>query len=123
MWRERALKVLLILVGLLFLAGVYPLVLFFGQEPALAMMLSVYITLGVFLLIASRNPQAHRSLILFTAWSSFAHAGVMAVQASRLLIQRGELIGVVALGVIGLALIVLSPGKQPPERASAVAAD
>jgi len=41
MWRERALKVVLVLVGLLFTAMVYPLVLFVKQEPALAMMLSI----------------------------------------------------------------------------------
>jgi hypothetical protein len=65
MRRERALKVVLILVGLLFTAMIYPLVLFVKQEPALAMMLSLYVTLGIFLLLASRNPAANRSLIAF----------------------------------------------------------
>jgi tryptophan-rich sensory protein len=77
MRRERALKVALVLVGLLFSAAIYPLVMFVKQEPALAMMLSLYVTLGIFLLLAARNPSAHRSLIAFTAWSSFAHAAVM----------------------------------------------
>ena len=72
--RERALKVVLVLVGLLFLALIYPLMMFVRQEPPLAMMLSVYVTLGIFLLLAARNPSANRSLIAFTAWSSFAHA-------------------------------------------------
>src|SRR2546430_13133796 len=45
------------------------------------MMLSLYVTLGVFLLIAARNASAHRSLIAFTAWSSFAHALVMGTMA------------------------------------------
>ena len=98
--RERALKVVLVLVGLLFSAGVYPLMMFVRQEPALAMMLSLYVTLGIFLLLASRNPSANRSLIAFTAWSSFAHATVMGVQAFRNLIPRGELIGVAALIII-----------------------
>ena len=62
MIRERALKVVLVLVGLLFLAAVYPLVEM-RQDPALQMMLSIYVTLGVFLLLASRSPSAHRSLI------------------------------------------------------------
>jgi len=119
MRRERALKVELVLVGLLFSAGVYPLVMFVRQEPALAMMLSLYVTLGVFLLLAARNPSANRSLIAFTAWSSFAHAGVMGVQAFRNLIPRGELLGVAALIVIGVALISLAPAKQPVERVSA----
>ena len=72
--RERALKVVLVLVGLLFCAAVYPLILMARQDPALAMMMSLYTTLGIFLLFASRNPSAHRSLIAFTAGSSFAHA-------------------------------------------------
>ena len=51
--RERALKVVLALVGLLFLASVYPLVIFVRQDPALSMMLSIYVTLGAFLLLAT----------------------------------------------------------------------
>ena len=91
--RERALKVVLVVVGLIFCGLAYPLVMFVKQEPALAMMLSVYVTLGIFLLLASRNPSAHRSLIAFAAWSSFAHAGLMAFQALLNMIARRELIG------------------------------
>jgi hypothetical protein len=109
-------------VGLLFSAAVYPLTMFVRQEPALAMMLSLYVTLGIFLLLAARNPSANRSLIAFTAWSSFAHAAVMGGQAFRNLIARGELLGVAALVIIGVALIVLAPAKQPAERESAVGA-
>src|SRR5437870_6957183 len=69
MTRERALKVVLVLVGLLFSAAAYPLLAMHLQE-ALRMMLSVYATLGIFLLLASRDPSANRSLIAFTAWSS-----------------------------------------------------
>jgi len=121
MWRERALKVVLLLVGLLFSAGVYPLVVMLRQEPALAMMMSLYATLGVFLLIASRNPSANRSLISFAAWSSFAHAAVMSFQALRNMIARQELIGVAAFVVIGVALIALAPAKHPVDRATATA--
>ena len=120
--RERALKILLVLVGLLFSALVYPLMMFVRQEPALAMMLSLYVTLGIFLLLAVRNPWANRSLIAFTAWSSFAHAAVMGTQAFRNLIPRGELVGVAALLMIGLALIVLAPAKQSGGRLSVAAA-
>jgi hypothetical protein len=112
MIRERALKAVLVVVGLLFSAGIYPLTIFFRSEAALAMMLSLYVTLGIFLLIAVWNPSANRSLIAFTAWSSFAHAAVMAVQAFRNVIPRGELLGVAALVVIGVALIVLAPAKR-----------
>ncbi len=122
MWRERALKVVLVVVGLIFSALAYLLTMFVRQEPALAMMLSVYVTLGIFLLLAARAPSANRSLIAFTAWSSFAHAVLMAVQAFRNLIARGELVGSAVLVVIGVVLIVLAPAKQPIERASAVAA-
>jgi hypothetical protein len=120
--RERALKVVLVFVGLLFLALVYPLMMFVRQEPPLAMMLSVYVTLGIFLLLAARNPSANRSLIAFTAWSSFAHAALMAVQAFRNFIARGELVGVALLIFIGVALIVLAPAKQSGELASAAGA-
>ncbi len=121
MIRERALKAVLVLVGLSFLAGVYPLTMFLSREPALAMMLSLYVTLGIFLLLAVRNPSANRSLIAFTAWSSFAHAAVMAMQAYQKMIERGELLGVAALVVIGVALIALAPAKELVARTSAVA--
>jgi hypothetical protein len=116
---ERALKIVLVMVGLLFSALVYPLMMFVRQDPALAMMLSLYVTLGIFLLLAARNPSANSSLIAFTAWSSFAHAALMAVQAFRNLIPRGELLGVAALVIIGVALIALAPVKQPVAQASA----
>jgi hypothetical protein len=122
MSRERVLKVVLVLVGLLFSALVYPLTMFARQEPALAMMLSLYVTLGVFLLRAASNPSANRSLIAFTAWSSFAHAAVMAVQAFRKVIPRGEVLGVAVLVCIGVALIMLAPAKQSVERVSAARA-
>ena len=50
--RELALKIVLALVGLLFLATAYPLVMYMREEPALSMMMSLYVTLGVFLLLA-----------------------------------------------------------------------
>jgi Family of unknown function (DUF6632) len=116
--RERALKVVLGLVGLLFLATVYPMITFLRQEPALAMMLSLYVTLGVFLLLAIRNPSANRSLISFTAWSSFAHGDVMGLQALRNMVQREELLGVAVLFIIWVALILLAPAKETMERTS-----
>jgi len=121
MRREQTLKVVLVLVGLLFVAAVYPLTMMLRQEPALAMMMSLYATLGIFLLLAARNPSAHRSLIAFTAWSSFAHAAVMGTQALLNMISRRELIGVAVFIIIGIALIVLAPTKEPVERMSAVA--
>jgi hypothetical protein len=122
MRRERALKVVLIVVGLIFCGLAYPLVLLVKQEPALAMMLSLYVTLGIFLLLASRNPSANRSLIAFTAWSSLVHAMLMAGQAFAGLIARGELIGSAVLIVIGVSLIMLAPATQSVEQPSAIAA-
>jgi hypothetical protein len=111
MIRERALKVVLVVVGLLFVAMAYPL-LTMRLDEALQMMMSVYVTLGIFLLIAARNPSAHRSLIAFAAWSSIAHAAVMAVQAVYDVPERVHfLVGVLAMVVIGVALIALSPAK------------
>src|ERR1700674_3531479 len=127
MWRERALKIVLVLVGLLFTAGVYPLIGSLlhpaGSDMGDTMMLSLYVTLGIFLLIAVRNPSAHRSLIAFAAWSSFAHAVVMSVLGFEIASERvGFLVGSAVLVVIGVALIALAPAKQSGERTSAAAA-
>jgi len=126
MLRQRALKVVLVLVGLLFSAAVYPVVTAVreswqaNKEDALPMMLSLYVTLGIFLLLAARNPLANRSLVAFTAWSSFAHAAVMAIQAFQIASERGELLVAVALlGIVGVALVALAPAKQSAELASA----
>jgi hypothetical protein len=113
MLRKRALKLVLVLVGVIFTALVYPMIMFVKQAPALAMSFSVYVTLGIFLLMAARNPAANRSLIAFTAWSSLAHAALMSTQAMRNIVARGELIGSAVLIVIGVALIALSPAKEP----------
>jgi tryptophan-rich sensory protein len=126
MIRERALKVVLILVGLLFTAGIYPLVTSVrsgwqaNREDALPMMLSLYVTLGILLLLATRDPSANRSLIAFAAWSSFAHAAVMAVMAINLASERGGLlIAAAVFSIIGVALIALAPAKQSIEWVSA----
>lgn len=119
MWRERALKFVLVVVGLIFCGLAYPLTMFVKQAPAMAMMFSLYVTLGIFLIFASCDPSANRSLIAFTAWSSFVHAMLMAGQALAGLVARGELIGSAVLVVIGLALIVLAPAKESAERLSA----
>ncbi len=125
MTRERALKAVMVLVGLLFLAAVYPLTMFlwrWHESEFAPMMLSLYATLGIFLLLATRNPSANRSLIAFTAWSSFAHGAVMAVQVFENRIGRGELMGVAVLVIIGVVLIGLAPGKQSVKQVSATGA-
>jgi hypothetical protein len=120
MRRQQALKVVLVLVGLVFSAGVYPVMdsLWHANQSMYVfdMMLSLYVALGIFLLIAARNPSANRSLIAFTAWSCFAHAAVMAVTSFSKGGYRGDLWGVVVLVIIGVTLIVLAPAKQSGER-------
>ena len=122
MIRERALKVVLVLVGLLFTAALYPLLALRLDEQALRMMLSVYATLGIFLLLAARNPCEHRSLIAFTAWSSLAHASTMAVQVYLHLISRIEGYGVLLFAIVGVLLLALAPSKPSRTLASARAA-
>jgi hypothetical protein len=108
MIRERTLKVVMALVGVLFVAGLYAITQ--TDEPADQMLGIVYGTLGIFLLLALRNPSANRSLIAFTAWSSLAHGGIMALQAYRNVIPRADLLrAVLPLAIIGVALIALAP--------------
>jgi hypothetical protein len=109
MIRERALKVVLVVVGLLLLAVLYPM--FMMSNPELQMLFCVYATLGLFLVLAARNPSAHRSLIAFAAWSSLVHAALMTEQAFRHIIQREELYGSLVLVIIAVALIALAPPK------------
>jgi succinate-acetate transporter protein len=118
MKRQRALKVVLVVVGLLFCAGIVPLTMFFSREPAVPMIMSLYVTLGIFLLLAVRDPAANRSLIAFAGWANLAHAGVMAVQEYRNVIERRELAGVLVFAIVGVVLIALAPAKQPDEKAS-----
>jgi hypothetical protein len=129
MGRERVLKVVLIVVGLIFLLAVYPLMMYLwpsgwrwqpNQPEYEQMILGVYATLGIFLLLASRNPSANRSLIAFTAWSSLVHAAIMAVQAFQNVRERAHLFGdIPALIIVGVALLALAPAKESAERASA----
>ena len=115
MIRERALKVVLVVVGLLFLIGVYGLIQ--PVPPADQMLGSVYATLGVFLLLAAPKPSANQSLIAFAAWSSFVHGAVMAVEAIENVIPRSDLLLAVApLFVIGVALVALAPEKVAAAR-------
>jgi uncharacterized protein DUF6632 len=126
MHRARALKIVLVVVGLFFSAGIYPrigsLLHPADSDTGDTMMLSLYVALGIFLLIAVRNPSAHRSLIAFAAWSSFAHAVAMSILGLEIPNQRvGFLIGSAVLVLIGVALIALAPSKSI-ERVSATVA-
>ncbi len=112
----RALRISLLVLGVIFIFGVYPLTRLWpsgwvwtpSQSEYLQMILAIYATLGVFLLRAARDPMANLSLIWFTVWSSVVHALVMAVQALQDPAERGHLPGdvlVLLLVGIGLAFI------------------
>jgi Family of unknown function (DUF6632) len=122
---QGLLKLALAVFGAIFLL-VYPLAIIWPSGWAwhagaphasqyFMMIVGVYATLGVFLLIASRNPQAHRSLIWFTVWSSVVHGAIMAVQ-SMPAEHQGHLLGdVPALFLVAIilgGLLVWSDAEQ-----------
>lgn len=119
--RIKVLRVVLIVVGLTFIVGIYPLTIVWpsgwswhaGQSDYLQMILGIYATLGVFLIIASRNPLAHRSLIWFTIWSSVVHGGIMAAQSLANSEHMGHLYGdVAALLIVAAVLAFLMPKSR-----------
>jgi hypothetical protein len=129
--RIRFLRVALVVFGLIFLLGVYPLMMAWwpsgwrwnpNQPEYEQMILGVYATLGVFLIIASRNPLKNRSLIWFTVWSSLVHGGIMAVQAMNMPAERGHLLGdIPALLLVAVVLAVLMPRGASAEVVRAAA--
>ncbi len=115
--RQQTLRVALVVFGIAFLL-VYPLMVVWpsgwawqpGQPEYEQMIVGIYATLGIFLLWASRKPEAHLSLIWFTVWSSAVHGGIMAVQAIVDPMERGHLYGdVAALLLVAVVLGVLTP--------------
>ena len=118
--RERATKVVLVVLGLLtVVTNISPLVTSFlaGLRPTSGttapMFYTILAVLGVFLMLAARNPSAYRSLIAYAVWSSFAHTAIMAVMAMQLPTKRGELLaGVAVTGLGALLLFVLAPRKE-----------
>ena len=130
--RLKYLRIALVLVGMIFIFGLYSLMIAWpslwpsgwtwhtGHSDYPLMIVGIYATLGVFLLLAARNPLANRSLIWFTVWSSVVHGGVMAVQALAPN-SRGHLVGdVPALFIIAFVLALLTPrGSQTASRPSA----
>jgi len=114
--RERALQVVLVVVGLGIVgANIYPLVTRFLAEPnptagtTAPMFWTIYATLGVFLVLAAKHPAAHRSLIAYAVWSSVAHTVVMVLMAMQLPTKRDELLpGVVVTGLSAVLLFVFA---------------
>ena len=123
--RERALQVVLVVLGVLTaVANIYPLVTSFlaGLRPTggttAPMFYTILATLGLFLVLAARNPSAYRSLIAFAVWSSFAHAAVMALMTIQLPTKRGELlVGVAATALPAVLLFVFARSAARSEGA------
>jgi hypothetical protein len=101
--RRSLLQIALVLFGAVFCL-VYPLARFWPsgwawhpgppeESDYFMMIVGVYATLGVFLILAARDPQANRPLIQFTIWSSLVHAAIMAVQAFSAPMNHGHLFG------------------------------
>jgi len=117
--RIKYLRVVLMLTGLTFTFGIWPLTVVWpsgwswhaeGRSDYLEMILGIYATLGIFLMMASRDPLAHRSLIWFTVWSSIVHGGIMGIQAVTNTRHIGHLWGdVLALLVVAGVLAFLIP--------------
>jgi hypothetical protein len=118
--RMMALRVALIATGAIFIFAICPLGIVWpsgwtwghGHSHYLMMIIGIYATLGVFLLLAARDPYANRSIIWFTVWSSVVHAAIMGAQSFADGAERGQLLGdVPALLLVALALGVLMPRK------------
>ena len=120
--KRRALQIFLAVLGILFIALIYPLYTDLWHAKWLLkmhnetdpMFLSFFIALGPFLLIAARNPPAHRTLIVFTAWWNLAHAAVMTIETVQAW-NRGvhrNFTDVAIVAAIGAILLVLSPGRH-----------
>ncbi len=116
-----SLKVALVLFGLIFIFGIYSMMMVWPdgwawtprQSEYEQMIMGMYITLGVFLIIAAKNPLEHRSLIWFTIWSSLIHGGIMLAQAIVDPTERANLLGdIPALFLVAIVLWYLMPKKS-----------
>jgi hypothetical protein len=120
--RIKYLRVALIVIGLAFIFAILPLSIVWpsgwkwhgeGRSYYLEMIIGIYATLGVFLLLAARNPLAHRSLIWFTVWSSVVHGAVMTVQSFDGDHNMGHLWGDDAvLFAVAIVLALLTPRES-----------
>ena len=123
--RIKYLRIVLLAVGFTFIFGIWPLTIIWpscwswhtdGRSHYLEMILAVYVTLGIFLIRAARNPVAHRSLIWFAVWSSVVHGAVMAVQSFDGNHHMGHLWGdVLAMFAVAAVLAWFAPREAKLE--------
>ena len=128
--RLRYLRISLVVAALACFA-LYPLMVFWpsgwawhtGHSHYQMMLVGIYATLGVFLILAARDPVSHLSLIWFTVWSSVVHAAIMALQAITDHEQLAHLWGdVPALFLVAIVLAALTPrGEEASAALHAVA--
>ena len=125
--RQGALRLALIVFGLIFTFCIYPLTILWpsgwswspAQPAYLQMIVGIYAVLGVFLMLAAKDPAQNRSLIWFTVWSSIVHGGVMAVQSFSGDHNMGHLTGdVAALFAVAAVLALLTPREAKAEAPS-----
>ncbi len=128
--RLQALRVALVAIGVISIVGVYPLILVWpsgwrwqpNQSEYEQMIVGIYATLGVFLIIAARDPMRHLSLIWFTIVSSVVHGAIMAAQAAFDRFERCHFIGdIPTLFAIAAVLAALTPWRAPEKEGPAAA--
>ena len=123
MKRERALQVVLVLVGLLYCFWGYLLFdnlwhaeWLSGHSDVMPMFLSLNTALGVCLLVAAKQPAKHRLMIAYGAWSSLAHGLTMTIMSAQAVAhgmhRKDSPQDIVIMGVIGVTLLALLPAKQ-----------
>lgn len=118
------LRYALVVVGIVFILGIYILMQVWpsgwrwqpAQQEYEQMIIGIYATLGVFLILAAKNPLANLSLIWFTIWSSVVHATIMLLQALYAPSEHGHLFGdIPALYLVALILGYLTSGLSHAE--------
>jgi hypothetical protein len=120
--RIKYLRIALWTIGLICIFGFWPLTQIWpsgwswhaeGRSYYLEMIMGIYATLGVFLILAAREPLKHLSLIWFAVWSSVVHGGIMAVQSFDGTHNMGHLYGdVLVLFAAAAVLAFLTPRKD-----------
>ncbi len=121
----KYMNVALVVFGIFFIAGIYLMMMWVWpsgwswtpkQPEYEQMIIGMYATLGVFLVLAAKDPLANASLIWFTIWSSIVHAGIMLVQAIVDETERANLLGdIPALFLVAIVLWYLMPKRAPAE--------
>ncbi|MCK5640134.1 MAG: hypothetical protein KAJ19_05035 [Gammaproteobacteria bacterium] len=117
----KYLKIALYVFGVIFIIGVPAMMMWiwpsgWGWTPPQPeyeqMIMGIYVTLGIFLVRAAKDPMADASLIWFTIWSSIVHAVIMLVQALLDETEKANLIGdIPALFLVAFVLWYLMPKR------------